>query len=66
MDIITAKRVVALKRQSAMYKAMAKKGDITDDECKALCADLEAQLERVRGQATLALAPASVAKEAKK
>lgn len=56
MDIITAKKVVALKRQKGLYQAMAKKGDITDEECKALVADLESQISRVRSQTTLDLA----------
>lgn len=66
MDTVSAKKVVALKRQKGVYDSMLKKGDITQDERDALVKDLEAQVERVRSQLTLPLAGVAAGGKEKK
>lgn len=55
MNLDAAKRVVAIQRSIAAYNAMAKRGDLTAEECAVLVAGLQAELVRLRSQAELPL-----------
>lgn len=64
MDVKLAKRVVAIKRQMAVYMAMEKKGELFRAECAALVSELGKELDNIRRQQELMLPPGEPAPQA--
>lgn len=55
MDVLKVKRVVALNRQIAAYKAMLKQGVLTEHEVAVAVSDCQAEINKLRGQDDLQL-----------
>lgn len=55
MDVLKVKRIVALNRQIAAYKAMLKQGVLTEHEVAVAVSDCQAEINKLRGQDDLQL-----------
>lgn len=55
MDVVTVKRVVALNRQIAAYRAMLKQGVLTEHEVAVAVSDCQAEINKLREQGELQL-----------
>lgn len=54
-EVENVKRIIALNRQIASYKAMLKAGTLTSKEVDIAISDCNKEIGRLRGQATLDL-----------
>lgn len=53
MNADSVKRIVACKRQIAVYNSMVRRGDLLEIEANALIVPLEREIQAIRGQAEL-------------